>query len=174
MHAPAITDVLFVCADDLGSDLVLRLPHGFVPVLRQVREDRSPVGQMEDLASLAAPPREKGHRQEMVLCYKTGVVSTRLPISDLRMEREADLSRGDEVVRCLCGSGVPRFAGLSLVAARSRVEGKAVRSIAAVKPLLSNMPKGYVAICKKGDEQEEEFNFVDSVSEALYLAVKLA
>ena len=36
VHAPAVTDVLFVCADDLGADLVLRLPHGYVPVLRQV------------------------------------------------------------------------------------------------------------------------------------------
>lgn len=61
---------------------------------KKVRSDRSPVGEPEDLVSLPTPPREKGHRQEMVLCYKTGSVATRLPVSNLRMAKDSDLSKG--------------------------------------------------------------------------------
>ncbi len=124
VQAPAVTDVLFVCCDDMGADLVLRIPHGYVAVARQVREDRSPVGEAEDLASLPQPPREKGHRKEMVLCYKMGSTAARLPVSGLRMGLDAELTKGDEVVRCLCGTSVPRFAGSCLVVSRGRGDGK--------------------------------------------------
>lgn len=169
VQAPAVTDLLFVCADDLGADLMMRLPHGYVPVLRQVREDRSPVGKEEDLASLASPPRGKGHRQEMILCYKTGSVGTRVPVSDLRMVGEGELSKADEPVRCLCGSSVPQFDGMCVVAVRSRFEGTAVRSVTAVKPMLSSIPKGYVAVSSNG----EDFNFGASPADALILAIKI-
>ncbi len=59
------------------------------------------------------------------------------------------------------------------MAARTRFEGKAVRSIAAVKPLLSSLPKGYEIVYKDQDGEVIEFNFADSASEALHLAVKI-
>jgi hypothetical protein len=93
VQPPAITDMLFVCADNMGTDLMLRIPHGYVAVARQVREDRALVGQPEDLTSLPAPPRERGHRAEMVLCYKAGSTAARLPVSGLRMGPDAELTK---------------------------------------------------------------------------------
>lgn len=109
----------------------------------------------------------------MVLCYKTGSVGTRVPISGMKMSAEANATKGDEVVRCVCGGSAPRFAGMNLMAERSRFEGKAVRSVAAVKPLVSGMPKGYAPVCSSGDGEEAEFNFGSAVSDVLVLAVKI-
>jgi hypothetical protein len=170
-HAPAVTDLVFVCADNMGSDLVLRLPHGFIPVVRQIRADRSPIGEDEDLVSLPCPPREKGHRAEMVLCYKTGSIASRLPVTGLRMESGSNSKKGDELVRCVCGLSVPEFAGCNLVASRTRGE-KALRSITAVKPLQASLPKGYTAL--EGKEEGEDFNFLDHDGlESLVIGIKI-
>jgi hypothetical protein len=46
--------------------------------------------------------------------------------------------------------------------------------VAAVKPLHSSLPKGYVAIRRGEEDDSEEFNFLGNGLEALHLAVKLA
>ncbi len=49
---------------------------------------------------------------------------------------------------------------------------KAVRSVAAVKPLHSSLPKGYTVVCS--GEDGDEYNFLGPGLESLHLAVKLA
>lgn len=168
---PPITDLMFVCADDLGGDLLCRIPHGFVPILRQMRADRAVVGEDVDFVSLPSPPRISGHRTHMILCYKTGSTAARLPITNVKMELDTNLSKGDEAVRCLCGLSVPQWSdGYQMLVVRKRGE-KPIRGVTLLKPLLTSLPKGFQPVLC--ESTGEEFNFSNDAVETMVAAVKI-
>jgi hypothetical protein len=64
---PPLTDVMWTCGDDLG-DLLLRVPHNYVPLLRYVAPQGMAQDDPEDMANFPEPPRYCWHTAAVAFC----------------------------------------------------------------------------------------------------------
>ncbi len=121
----------------------------------------------DDLAYFPEPPRSAGHRKLMFLCYRSGSVATRLPITGVAMVSAP--TKGDELVKCACGFGVPDFSAHQLAVTRRRGE-LPVLGVSIGRPLRYAVMKKYEFVCAVGSD--EPFNFMPDNVDTQHVCVR--